>query len=130
MIVKTAHKNFPVDLLNTHPLQRGDWIAYTADIDGVNLMATSFMDIKKTQFISTCLTAIPGKPRITKHGEVSRPQVAEKYLIHAAAIDIHNHVRTGSLGCEDVVSTQSLLEAIYWIAWIYFHKFVPCLLQI
>ena len=107
MVVKTAHKNFPVDLLNTHSLKRGEWIAYTAVIDGVKLMVTSFMDIKKKQFISTCSTAIPGKPRITRHGEVSRPQVAEKYLSHAAAIDIHNHVRTGSLGCEDVVLTHS-----------------------
>ena len=63
MIVKTAHKIYPVDLLNTHKLKRGEWIAYTAEIDDVKLMATSFMDLKKKQFISTCSTSLEGQPR-------------------------------------------------------------------
>ena len=107
MVVKTAHKMYPVDLLSTHKLKRGEWVSYTSEIDGVKLMATSFMDLKLKQFISTCSTSLEGQPRVTKHGVVPRPQVAEMYLRNAASIDIHNHVRTGGLGCEDVLVTDS-----------------------
>ena len=34
-----------------------------------------------------------------------RPKVAESYLSSSASIDIHNHVRTGSIGLEDIWST-------------------------
>ena len=107
LIVKTAHKEFPVDLLNSHTLKQGQWVSYTRNVDGTNIMATSYMDLKKKQFVSTCSTTLHGKPRVTKHGIVQRPKVAETYLQNAAAIDIHNHVRTGSLGCEDVLLTKS-----------------------
>ena len=33
------------------------------------------------------------------------PKVAESYLSSSALIDIHNHVRTGSLGLEDIWRT-------------------------
>ena len=107
MVVKTAHKMYPVDLLSTNKLKRGEWGSYTSEIDGVKLMATSFMDLKLKQFISTCSTSLEGQPRVTKHGVVPRPQVAEMYLRNAASIDIHNHVRIGGLGCEDVLVTVS-----------------------
>ena len=43
-----------------------------------------------------------------KHcGAVNRPQVAYDYLNGCIAIDIHNHVRTGSVGLEDIWKTQS-----------------------
>ena len=46
--------------------------------------------------------------RVTKHcGLIPRPQVAYDYLQHAAAIDIHNHVRTGSVGMENALLTKS-----------------------
>ena len=49
---------------------------------------------------------MPGNPRKTKHrGLVSRPKVAESYLSSSASSDIHNHVRTGSLGLEDIWRT-------------------------
>ena len=74
----------------------------------MKLQAVSFQDIKKKQFIYTCSTILLGSPRKTKHlGEVSRPKVAEFYLNHAAAIDIHNHIRTGSMGLEDAILTKS-----------------------
>ena len=44
---------------------------------------------------------------ITHCGAVNRPQVAYDYLNGCAAIDIHNHVRTGSVGLEDIWKTQS-----------------------
>ena len=72
MVVKTAHKMYPVDLLSTHKLKRGEWVSYTSEIDGVKLMATSFMDLKLKQFISTCSTSLEGQPRVTKHGVVPK----------------------------------------------------------
>ena len=108
MIVKTAHKRFPREALDSHNLEIGEWVAYNATFDDVKLQAVSFQDIKKKQFISTCSTTVPGNPRKTKHlGEVSRPKVGEFYLNHAAPINIHNHVRTGSMGLEDAILTKS-----------------------
>ena len=108
MLVKTAHKRYPREKMAEHDLSMGEWVAYTANLDGVDLQACSFQDLKLKQFISTCSTIIAGKPRKTKHhGDVPRPQVAECYLIYAPSIDIHNHVRTGSLGLEDVLLTLS-----------------------
>ena len=63
-----------------------------------NLQAVRFVDLQTKDFILTCSTAIPGLPRKTKcHGLVQHPQVAEQYLKHAAAIDVHNHFRSGCL---------------------------------
>ena len=108
MIVKTVDKRFPREALDSHDLEIRKWVAYNAKFDDVKLQVVSFQDIKKKQFISTCSTILPGNPRKTKHlGEVSRPKVAEFYLNHAAAIDIHNLVRTGSMGLEDAILTKS-----------------------
>ena len=108
LLVKTAHANYPKELLNTHKLARGEWVGYTAKIDDVDVMAVTFQDLKRKQFISTCETVVPGKPRVTKHhGNVPRPKVAETYLKHADSIDKHNSVRTGSMGLEDVLHTHS-----------------------
>ena len=108
IIVKTAHKRFPREALDSHDLEIGEWVAYNATFDEVKLQAVSFQDIKKKQFISTCSTILHGNSRKTKHlGEVSCPKVAEFYLNHVPAIDIHNHVRTGSMGLEDAIFTKS-----------------------
>ena len=110
--------------MNTHNLERGEWVAYTAKLDGVDLQACLFNDLKPKQFISTCSTIIPGNPRQTKHhGAVPRPQVAEFYLKHAASIDIHNHVRTGSLGLEDVFMTMRPEVRGTDSTLFYFHKY-------
>ena len=107
IICLVSHIRYPKELLNSHTLDRGEWVAYTGNIDGVQLQACKFVDLKPKQFISTCSTTIPGIPRQTKyHGAVKRPQVAEFYLKYSASIDIHNHVRTGSLGMEDVFMTM------------------------
>ena len=107
-MVKTAHKKFPQTLLNQTALKRGEWVAYNGKIEEVELQACSFQDLKLKQFIWTCSTAIPGAPRKTKHhGNVPRPKVAETYLKFSASIDVHNHVRTGSLGLEDVFHTHT-----------------------
>ena len=108
MIVKTAHKRFPREALDSHDLEIGEWVAYNATFDDVKLQVVSFQDIKKKQFISTCSTILPGNPRKTRYlGEVSHPKVAEFYLNHVAAIDMDNHIRTGSMGLEDAILTKS-----------------------
>ena len=108
LLVKTARKKFPRTLLNQTSLKREEWVAYTGKIEEVELQACSFQDLKLKQFITTCSTSIPGAPRKTKHhGDVPRPKVAETYLKFAASIDVHNHVRTGSLGLEDVFHTHT-----------------------
>ena len=107
-IVKTAHRGFPRELLQETNIERGQWNACTAEINGLQMQAVSFMDLQRKDFISSCSTSLNGPPRITKHcGAVSRPQVAFDYLNGCAAIDIHNHVRTGSVGLEDIWKTSS-----------------------
>ena len=103
MLVKTAHKDFPSQLLGEEPLQHGEWKAYTANKDEVKLQACRFCDLKIKDFISTCSSVIPGLPRKTKHhGKVAQPKDTEEYLKYAVAIDIHNHYHNGSAGLEDV----------------------------
>ena len=108
MLVKTAKKNFPCQLLGNTHLQRGEWLAHTTEKDSIKLQACRFKDLKVEDFISTCSAALPGNPRKTKHhGNVPRPKVAEEYLQYAAAIDIHNHYPCGSAPLEDVWSTKN-----------------------
>ena len=107
MLVKTAHRNYPKSLLNNNQLSRGKWVSMQTESNGVKLQANKFMDLKNKQFITTCSTDLPGPPRKTKHaGDINRPMVAYEYLESAASIDIHNHVRTGSLGFEDIWKTK------------------------
>ena len=108
MLVKTAHKNFPRKLLREKNLARGEWTSALAEIDGLKVTATRFIDLQEKLFISSCSTDLDGPPRVTKHhGDVRRPQVAYDYLSNSASIDIHNHFRTGSVGLEDAWQTKS-----------------------
>ena len=112
MLVKTAHRNYPKLTLRENKLnQRGQWNSATGTMDGVEMLACLFKDLKEKQFISNCSTSLEGEPIVTKHhGEIARPQVAEVYLKMAAGIDIHNHVRTGSSGLEDVWQTKNYVH--------------------
>ena len=78
MLVKTAHKNYPKELLNETHLKRGDWSAFKTSQDGFPVQVCRFRDLKLKDFVSTCSTALAGNPRQTKHhGLISRPQVTE-----------------------------------------------------
>ena len=81
MLVKTAHKEFLPQLFGTKKLERGEWVVYSTERDGVKLLACCFRDLKIKDFISTCSTSNPGKPRLTKHHQlVNQLQAAEQYL--------------------------------------------------
>ena len=111
MLVKTAHKDFPRLYLSEKTLDRGEWVACSTEKDGVKLQACRFRDLQIKDFISTCSTSIPGAPRVTKHhGNVPHPQVAEHYLKYSAAIDVHNHNRSGSVALEDIWHTKNPLR--------------------
>ena len=93
-------------MLSEKIVARGEWNSVSGQIDGVDLLAVRFVDLQVKQFISTCSTSTVGPPRETKHnGFINHPQMAYDYLNNAAGIDIHNHVRTGSFGLEDVWMT-------------------------
>ena len=62
MIVKTAHKRFPGEALDSHDLEIREWVAYKATFDDVKLQAVSFQDIKKKTHIYM-LKILPGNPR-------------------------------------------------------------------
>ena len=54
LLVKTAHKKYPRKLLRESDIERGQWVCATAEIDGVKLMATCFLDLQEKLFISSC----------------------------------------------------------------------------
>ena len=103
MLVKTAHKDFPRELLAESRLERGEWTNLTSEKDDVKLQACRFRDLKIKDFISTCDTVLPGEPRKTKHHGGSKSTKTSRIVPkkNAASIDIHNHVRAGSQGLED-----------------------------
>ena len=108
LIVKTAHSRYPLLMFEQLVIERGEWESMLGNVDAVDLMAVKFVDLQPKQFISTCSVATCGPPRITKHhGVIPRLQVAFEYLRFAAGIDLHNHLRTGSAGFEDVWLTKS-----------------------
>ena len=52
MLVKTAHKDFPSELLGETPLELGEWVTFSTT-----------KDLKTKDFISTCSSIVPGNPR-------------------------------------------------------------------
>ena len=108
LLVKAAHKKYTRKLLRESDIERGQWVCARAEIDGVKLMATRFLDLQEKLFISSCSTSLESPPLATKyHGDVPRPMVAYEYLSSSASIDIHNHFRTGSSGLEDAWQTKN-----------------------
>ena len=65
MLLKTVHKRFPCQLLGNRTLQRGEWVAHTAENEGIKFQAYRFKNLKVKDFTSTCSTALPGNPRKT-----------------------------------------------------------------
>ena len=64
MLVKTAHKDFPWQLLDENGLEHGLWVEYfTETEDRIKLHAYRFHDLKVKDFISTCSNATAGCTR-------------------------------------------------------------------
>ena len=95
MLIKTTHKNYPRLMLREKELEWGQWTLALAEIDGLKIITTRFLDLLEKLFIFSCSTDLNGPPRqIKHHGQVPRRQVAFNYLSASASIDIHNHFCT------------------------------------
>ena len=119
-IVKGATKEFPAKYLDNCQYQRGDHHAATATIEGVPMIALGWKDKTLKRFLSTCGTTVEGQPhtkkryRVSEDGEsseifyktVKRPKLVEEYFDSASKIDVHNHLRQGSLALEEAWGTR------------------------
>ena len=116
--VKTAHKFFPKEILKAQELKEvGDFACMEGELpvdsEIKKLIALRYKDhSKEFQFISTTGTTIPGETRKVKRTDgsitqIKRPNVVAKYFEAAGAIDKLNHVRTGSIGLEDVCQSSN-----------------------
>ena len=146
-LVKTASRCFPKEFLESYPLQgRGDHVAVTSKMDGVNLIGCAWNDNKRKLIVGTCGTTLPGNPhekkrwRVNQAGQVEtyykqvkRPKIVELYFSGAPAVDIHNHYRQGGLGLERSFQTQvwwmrvfctilGMIETDAYVAYIRFHR--------
>ena len=93
MLVKTAYKDFPRELLSQNNLQRSEWNTVTSETDDGELQACHSLDLQLKDFISTYKIQRQVQVIHKKHhGLVPSPQAAETYLKYAASINIHNHV--------------------------------------
>ena len=107
MLLKTAHKDFPRELLGEAPLEQSEWVGFSTTKDDVKLQAHRFKDLKTKDFISTCSSIVTGNPSRTKYsGAIPHPKVAEEYLKYAASIYIHIHYRCGNAALEYVWHTH------------------------
>jgi len=134
-VVKTGHKRFPRRYMlrwsNDGTLRRGahKLLTSTVRVDGVNkrLTAVCWKDKLPKMLIGTRGATIPGTPikrvRFTvrryrqsrklvkqKHDlTIHRPKMVEQYFTNFSAIDIHDHLRQGSLCIEESWKTK-----IWW----------------
>ena len=61
MLVKTAHKGFPRELLNQTCLSRGEWAAYAADVEGVRVQVNNFKVVLQIHLSQRHSTIFPCK---------------------------------------------------------------------
>ena len=79
------------------------------------MITLGWKDKMLKRFLSTCGTTVEGEPhtkkryRVSEDGEsseifyktVKRPKLVEEYFDSASKIDVHNHLRQGSLALEE-----------------------------
>ena len=122
-IVKTASKGFPKEELLKHQYSgRGDTLCYSATVDGVNLVACGWKDLKVKTLVSTAGNCLPGEESVrhypTGHLDanghlekievrVPRPVLVQKYFEVTSAVDNHNKMRQGGLKLEKVFKTKT-----------------------
>jgi hypothetical protein len=119
--VKTAHAGYPKakieELLKDKP--SGSHVAFTAKVNGVNLVAVGWKDCTIKCFVGSVGTTLPGEPHV-KHftrwigpGEsekfksfVAQPEMINSYFTAANVIDVHNHLRQAGTGLETTHTTS------------------------
>lgn len=112
LIVKTAHVNFPRELLHRQgQINVGEHKSCLNEEQGI--VAVRYLDKKEKQLISSCATTLKGKPKekISKRtGQkvvIPRPKIFSDFCENAGSIDVYNHYRTGSVALEDTWKTLS-----------------------
>ena len=121
--VKTATRQFPKKYFCEVAMEaRGDYVTLTSESEGVPLRAVGWNEGKRDkktgqiirkQFIGTCATSVAGRSHRKRRWEVNddgsttkyyfdvkRPNLVEAYYNGAQMIDVHNHLRQGSLRLE------------------------------
>jgi len=134
-IVKTASRFFPKKFLSTWCVEnnsrenRGKHIILKTVKEGVNLYALGWSDKKGKQVITTTGTTLPADPsrrrrhkRVLVDGRwekevyfknVPRPSIIKELFDAFSAIDVHDHLRQGSLEMEREWKTQSWVLRIF-----------------
>ena len=126
-IVKGATKEYPAKYLDTFQYEKGDHHVVTSPIDGIPMLALGWQDRTLKKFLAMCGTMVEGHPRKKKRYHVSedgksseaffrtvkRPKLVEEYFDSAGKIDIHNHLRQGSLALEEAWGTKKWHDRIF-----------------
>ena len=86
-----------------------------ANIKEMKMLGVLFKELKEEQFIASCSNDLNGETTVIKHhGDIVRLKAHETYIkLEVAGIDIHNHVRTGYAGLEDVWKTKSYIHCLF-----------------
>ncbi|KAL5490747.1 hypothetical protein EMCRGX_G015926 [Ephydatia muelleri] len=93
----------------------------------VPMIALGWKDKTLKRFLSTCGTTVEGQPhtkkryRVSEDGEsseifyktVKRPKLVEEYFDSASKIDVHNHLRQGSLALEEAWGTRKWHHRVF-----------------
>ena len=126
-IVKGATKEYPAKYLDTLQYEKGDHHVATSTIEGIPMLALGWQDRTLKKFLATCGTTVEGHPhkkkryRVSEDGKsseaffktVRRPKLVEEYFDSASKIDIHNHLRQGSLALEEAWGTKKWYHRVF-----------------
>lgn len=122
-LVKTATRLFPMKYLKSLVLERGETATFVTKSHGEDkpqLIAHIWQDRTAKSFISTCSTSLLGAPHLRQRyrrnvvtgedelyfKETPRSQLSGDYFEAAPAVDVHNHLRQGSMATERVLHTH------------------------
>ena len=132
-LVKNCSALYPKRYLQTVPMEnRGDVLTFTAQSEGVQLLAQVWNDPGKPGKPRKCMVSTFGtslaadpvqRPRKKQlqdgtwedyYKSVPRTELIKTYFDHAGAIDRHNRVRMAGVRLERVVKTKSWWRRVMW----------------
>ena len=125
--MKGATKEYPAKYLDTLQYEKGDHHVATSTIEGIPMLALGWHHRTLKKFLATCGTTVEGHPhkkkryRVSEDGKSSeaflktgrRPKLVEEYFNSASKIDIHNHLRQGSLALEEAWGTKKWHHRVF-----------------